>query len=257
VFWGDLVLSYLDLFSMKKKYDIIQGEIGTHAESKGESAYKMKVIAINGSPRKYWNTHLLLEQTLEGARSVQADTTLYHLYDMKFQGCISCFECKRKDNPNQGKCSFRDPLSPILEDIAGCDALIIGSPIYIGEVTASTRAFLERLTFQYIPYSKEIATTFSRHLPTAWIYTMNVPESALEQTGYTSKFQANSQLLQRIFSADCETLTVTETLQTHDYAKYHMSMFNGDERLKRRQDVFPHDLQKAFELGVKLAHCDQ
>ena len=49
----------------------------------------MKVIAINGSPRRNWNTATLLEKTLEGAASEGAETELIHLYDLDFKGCIS------------------------------------------------------------------------------------------------------------------------------------------------------------------------
>ena len=50
----------------------------------------MKVIAVNGSPRKTWNTAQMLESALRGAESVGAETKLYHLADMDFKGCISC-----------------------------------------------------------------------------------------------------------------------------------------------------------------------
>lgn len=54
----------------------------------------MKVMAFNGSPRKKWNTATLLEEALKGAVSQGAETELIHLYELKFKGCISCFECK-------------------------------------------------------------------------------------------------------------------------------------------------------------------
>ena len=44
----------------------------------------MKVLAINGSPRKKWNTATLLEKAIEGAASVDAETELVHLYDLDF-----------------------------------------------------------------------------------------------------------------------------------------------------------------------------
>ncbi|XWX63056.1 flavodoxin family protein [Desulfitobacterium sp. AusDCA] len=48
----------------------------------------MKVIAINGSPRKNKNTATLLNKALEGA-----ETELIHLYDLNYKGCVSCFAC--------------------------------------------------------------------------------------------------------------------------------------------------------------------
>jgi len=51
----------------------------------------MKAIAVNGSPRKKWNTATLLRKALEGATSEGAKTALVHLYDLDYKGCISCF----------------------------------------------------------------------------------------------------------------------------------------------------------------------
>jgi multimeric flavodoxin WrbA len=56
----------------------------------------MKVIALNGSPRKKWNTSTLLKHALDGAASRGAKTELIHLYDYNYKGCISCFACKLK-----------------------------------------------------------------------------------------------------------------------------------------------------------------
>ena len=57
----------------------------------------MNVIAVNGSPRKTWNTATLLQKALDGTASAGAETELVHLYDLNFKGCISCFAFKRKD----------------------------------------------------------------------------------------------------------------------------------------------------------------
>lgn len=60
----------------------------------------MKILAVNGSSRKIWNTAILLNKALEGAESQGAETELVHLYDRNFKGCTSCFACKRKDGKN-------------------------------------------------------------------------------------------------------------------------------------------------------------
>jgi len=65
----------------------------------------MKVMAINGSPRKNWNTATLLEKALEGAASEGAETEIVHLYDLEFKGCTSCFACKLKGGKSLARCS--------------------------------------------------------------------------------------------------------------------------------------------------------
>src|SRR5665647_3224861 len=113
----------------------------------------MKVIAINGSPRKKWNTATLLNKALEGAASKGAETELIHLYDLDFKGCISCFACKLKDGKSYGKCAVKDELTPLLKQIEEeADAIILGSPIYFGTVSGEMRSSMERLMFPYLTY---------------------------------------------------------------------------------------------------------
>jgi multimeric flavodoxin WrbA len=210
----------------------------------------MKILGINGSPRKGWNTHLLIEEALKGAASKGAETGLVHLYDMRFRGCISCFACKQKENP--GRCAFADELLPILGMIHRCDGLILGSPIYIGDVSSSMRAFIERLTFQYITYRKEGGAFFDRRIPVLSIYTMNVPEEGMKKHGYEEKFLFYEGRYNQLLGGPARTMYATETLQTNDYNNYEMSMFDEGTRKKRREEVFPRDLRKAFEMGAEM-----
>ncbi len=212
----------------------------------------MTVIAVNGSPRKNWNTHILLQKALEGAESQDAAVELVHLRDLDYSGCIACLECKRKGGRSRGKCAVKDGLTPVLEKITACDALIIGSPIYFGEVTGMTRSFMERLLFQNISYDMDRTPLTKRRIQTAFVYAMNVADSQLEPVGYADRFKANEMLLTRILGPS-RTLVCTETLQTNDYGKYHMSMFDEAERRQRRKDVFPLDCQKAFDMGADMA----
>ncbi len=76
----------------------------------------MKVIAINGSPRKKWNTATLLGHALEGAALKGAETELVHLYDLDFKGCVSCFACKTRGGKSYGKCAVKDDLKPLFEN---------------------------------------------------------------------------------------------------------------------------------------------
>ena len=213
---------------------------------------KMKVIGISGSPRKDWNTDLLVQQALKGAESKGAETELYHLYDLRFRGCVSCFRCKKKESSSLGRCIYADELLPILNRIHRCDGLVLGSPIYIGEVSSGMRAFIERLAFQYITYEKDKISYFDRRLPVLSIYTMNAPEEAIKASGYDAHFLFYENCFNRFLGGPATTLTVTETLQTDDYGAYHMSKFDEEARKKRREDVFPGDLQRAFDMGATL-----
>jgi len=209
----------------------------------------MKMIAINGSPRKNWNTHILLEKCLEGAKETGAKTELLNLYDINFKGCTSCFSCKLKGSALR-KCAMNDDLETVLQKICECDALVLGSPIYLYSVSGEMKSFLERLLFPYISYEGK-PSSFERKIKTVFIYTMNAPAFALPFIGYYKVFSQNKKLLEQIFG-NSESQIVTSTYQFDDYSKYAMTYFNGTKRLKRRETIFNIDCKKAFLLGKKL-----
>ena len=129
----------------------------------------MKAIAINGSPRKNWNTVTLLKKALEGAESVGAETEMIHLYDLDFKGCSSCFFCKRKNSGFIGQCSMKDDLTPVLERAMASDVLLLGSPIYIGYITGEMKSFMERLLFMNLSYDSPSRTNFKGKISTGFI----------------------------------------------------------------------------------------
>lgn len=210
----------------------------------------MNVIAINGSPRKSWNTATLLQKALAGAESAGSETELVHLYDLEFKGCTSCFACKLKGGKSYGRCAMKDDLTPILNNIERADALILGSPIYFGSVTGEMRSFMERLMFPYLTYTNPPASLFPKKIPTAFIYTMNVSKEQMMEF-YGVHIQSNEQTLSRMFGA-CESFFSNETLQFEDYTKVVFSYFSSEERVERHTNVFPQDCKRAFEMGVTL-----
>lgn len=212
----------------------------------------MKVIAINGSPRKKWNTAMLLEKALEGARSQGAETELVNLYDINYKGCESCFACKLKGGKSYGRCNIKDDLTPILDRITESDALILGSPIYLGTATGEMRSFFERLIFPYLVYDKEGSTLFPKRIPVSFIYTMGVTEEVMKEIGYLEQFKLAESFVERIIGKS-ESLLVTDTYQFNDYSKYVSSRFDPEAKLKRREEIFPKDCEKAFEIGARLA----
>lgn len=211
----------------------------------------MKFIAFNGSPRKGWNTETLLKHTLEGAALQGAQTELIHLYNYDYKGCISCFACKLKNGKSYGRCAVNDELMPILKKIEDADAIIIGSPIYFGDVTGEVRSFLERLLFQYLVYDSSYSTLFKKKIPVGFIYTMNVNQSVLEVAGYQQRLESMEQAVARILGMS-ESIFVTDTYQFDDYSKYAVTSFNVEEKTKRRQEEFPKDCKNAFDMGVRM-----
>lgn len=211
----------------------------------------MNVMAVNGSPRKTWNTATLLEKALEGAGAQGAETRLVHLYDLDFKGCVSCFSCKMRKGESYGKCAVQDDLTPIYAEIREADALILGSPIYFGDVTGEMRSFLERLLFPCLVYADPLQTLFPGKISTAWIYTMNCPEENARQMGYDRLFARNERFMRLIFG-HAESMISYDTCQFADYGRVVADRFNAAEKEKRRREIFPQDCRKAFDLGAAI-----
>ncbi len=214
----------------------------------------MKVLAFNGSPRKNWNTATLLNKALEGAALQGAETEMIHLYDLNYKGCKSCFACKTKDGKSYGKCPVKDDLTAIYKKVEEADAIIFGSPIYFGRISGEMASFMERLLFPYLSYSKTGPTLFPKKINTGFIYTMNVSEDEekLKLYGGKQNWTTNEHALQRIFGAS-ESLCSFDTYQFNDYSKVDVTIFDPKMKAKRREEEFPKDCAKAFDMGVRFA----
>ena len=211
----------------------------------------MKVLVINGSPRKTKNTASVLKSMCKGAASKGAATEYVHLYGLKYTGCISCFKCKVAGDKNYARCALRDGLTPVLQSAREADVVILGSPIYFYCETGMMRAFMERFMFQYEIYTNK-SPKFSPHKKaTALVYTMNWKETDIEAIGGNHPIAASKMFMEWIFGR-CELFICSQTKQVDDYSKYEMDRCDSIAIDKRHADFFPQELQRAFDFGVKL-----
>ena len=211
----------------------------------------MKAIAINGSPRKEWNTGTLLNKALEGARTKGAETEIIHLYDYEYKGCISCFSCKTKGGKSYGNCVLKDGMTQVYEKIKDIDVLFLGSPIYFGDVTGELRSFIERLLFPYLMYTMPPQTLYPKKISIGLIYTMNCPEEFSTKVGYDRLFKSNEEIMGMVLGK-AESLMSYDTYQFEDYSMVVAEGIDESKKKKRREEIFPVDCENAFNLGVKL-----
>ena len=207
-----------------------------------------KIIAVNAGPRMGWNTETLISEASKGAEAAGASVERYNLFRLeKYTGCIACFGCKKEKF--KGHCVCRDGLTPVLDAIREADGLIIGSPNYLSEFTASFRALYERLIFQNLTYNRETPCCNERPIPVLLIMTSNAPD-----TMYTDLVRNYQQTLSR-FVGPTETLISGNTLQLKDYSRtdWPWTLFDPEDKKKRHETVFPEECRKAFEMGVPLA----
>lgn len=105
----------------------------------------MKVVAFNGSARKDGNTAILLERVLEQLRLEGIETELIQMAGKKVHGCTACMKCREKKDH---RCSgLNDFGNECIEAADSADGIIIGSPVYFADVTAETKAFIDRLGY--------------------------------------------------------------------------------------------------------------
>ena len=183
-----------------------------------------RIVAVNAGPRKGWNTDTLIDEAIKGAEEAGAEVQKFDLYRLeKYTGCISCF-------------------------IREADGLIIGSPNYLSELTASFRALYERLIFQNLTYTVEEPCCNERFVAVLLIMTSNAPD-----TMYAGLLQNYQNTLSR-FIGPTKVLVSGETLQLKDYSKtdWPWTMFDPEARQKRHETVFPKECKKAYDAGAAL-----
>lgn len=212
----------------------------------------IKLIAVNGSPRKNWNTDTLLKEVIAGASSAGAECEMIYLKDLDYKGCISCMACKLKNGKSLGRCNKKDDLKNVFDKIHEADILVLGSPIYWHDVTGLMRSFMERLFFQYLNYD-EYDKPLSTPKRTAMVYTMNAPDELHGEMKYDDLIFSKYENLMKDFFDECTTLYTTQTLFVKNYQKYHLNVFDEEFIRNRHETVFQEVRKKAYELGFNLA----
>jgi len=211
----------------------------------------MKIVAVNGSPRKDWNTATLLKKALEGANEQGAETKLVHLYEHSYHGCVSCFSCKRKGGIH-GVCAMKDELTSVLLMLHDSDAIIWGSPIYFMNLSSGMAACLERFLFPGTIYSKDIITVFEKKIATGFIYTMNMTKDQATAYGLEKKLDMYHQSAKLLLGVKPQVLYAYDTYQFLNYADYESSIFSEESKRRQRKEQFPKDCEKAFRMGALL-----
>ena len=210
-----------------------------------------KIVVVNAGPRKGWNTDTLLAEAAKGAESSGARIQKFDLFRLeKYTGCISCFGCTKEKN--MGHCICRDGLTPVLDAIRESDGLIIGSPNYLSEMTASFRALYERLIFQNLTYNVETPCCNQHPIPVLLIMTSNAPDRS-----YMGLMRNYQQVLSR-FVGPTDIFVSGDTLQLKDYGKtdWPWTLFDPGAKQQRHETVFPLHCRQVFEMGVALAQND-
>jgi multimeric flavodoxin WrbA len=115
-----------------------------------ERNIEMRVLGLEGSHREDGNTEKLVKAILESAKENGAEAKFYKLTKMNISLCLGCFNCRET-----GTCVTDDAMQFLLEEIQATDVIILGSPVYMWQVSGQTKLFMDRL----VPFVKPDFTT--------------------------------------------------------------------------------------------------
>jgi len=117
---------------------------------------KMDIIGIIASPRKDGNTAWVVNTILEGAQEQGAETRSWYFSDLDIEPCRGCLCCHEEGNRG---CIINDDMQELYGALEHADALVLGSPVYMGQMSAQAKIFTDRLFAQisprFSPYYKE------------------------------------------------------------------------------------------------------
>ena len=102
----------------------------------------MKVLMINGSPRKDGNTTIALNEMVSVFNADGIETECVQIGNKDVRGCIACNTCAEK-----GKCVFDDVVNELAVKFEEADGLVVASPVYYASANATLVACLDRLFY--------------------------------------------------------------------------------------------------------------
>ena len=106
---------------------------------------KIKVLAINGSPRKEGNTYHALREVGRQLQDKDIDFEILYIGNHAIRGCIACGTCARNRNE---KCRITtDPLNEWIQQMKAADGIILASPVYYAGIAGTMKCFLDRAFF--------------------------------------------------------------------------------------------------------------
>jgi len=186
----------------------------------------MKILGFIGSPREGGNTEILVEEVLKGASDAGAETKSFNLDKLNITACKACQHCKG----NEGECATDDDMQEIYGELKEADAFVLGSPIYMWQMTAQAKLFTDRLYALFMPGFEE---KYGKK-DMALVFTQGNPDENTFSEYYNSTKDMFGFL----------GYNVVDMLSSQDN--------NVPGAVKDKKDV----LEKAREIGKKLVKAD-
>lgn len=101
----------------------------------------MKIVVLNGSPRRHGNTDIMTEAFQKSAEQKQHTVEILHIADKKITGCRDCKYCYAHD----GACAIQDDMQQVRAALEDADMVVFASPIYWFDISAQLKTVIDRL----------------------------------------------------------------------------------------------------------------
>lgn len=137
----------------------------------GKGDVNMKIVGIDGSPRKDGNTEKLLRNVLAGAEEAGGTMEFLKLADLDVGYCQGCGACRAT-----GECVMPDDMDRIVASIQQSEVIVLGSPVYAWQVSGQTKVFMDRLCRLLTP---TYASRLNGPKKIAFVYTQGNPDGDL------------------------------------------------------------------------------
>lgn len=134
----------------------------------------MKVLCLQGSPRKKGNSATIAKRFLKVAEDRGAITETFILNELDYKPCQACYACKTQ----MEHCTLKDDLTPVLKAFDQCDLAVVATPVYYGDISAQTKAFIDR-TFSFVKpdfYNRPDPVRLASGKKMLWIITQQSEE---------------------------------------------------------------------------------
>jgi multimeric flavodoxin WrbA len=144
----------------------------------------MKIIGFIASPRKEGNTAWIVNKILEGVKEQEIETQSWYFSDLDIKPCQGCLGCIQND-----KCVINDDMQKFYNALEQTDVLILGSPIYMGQMSAQAKIFTDRLFAQITPRFSPRFKEKNAGKKLVLVFTQGNPDSGMFQVyfDYTKK----------------------------------------------------------------------
>ena len=139
----------------------------------------MRVIGFVASPRKNGNTAWTVNKILEGAKDKEAETQVWYSGELDIKPCRGCLCCAESD-----RCVIDDDMQKLYDALKNADALVLGAPIYMGQMSAQAKIFTDRLFAQITPRFSPRFKEENAGKKLVLVFTQGNPDAGKFQTYY-------------------------------------------------------------------------